>query len=98
MKVLYFISFLFFIHQAFAQESYPPKVNYDESKVPNYELPDLLTCKDGTKVKTVKDWEQKRRPEIMNLLMSELYGKTPTDKIDVDYKLQIGRASCRERV
>ena len=28
------------------------EANYDESKVPNYTLPDSLTLKDGTKVMT----------------------------------------------
>lgn len=40
-------------------------ISYDESKVPDYVLPELLTCEDGTKVTTVAQWEQKRRPEVM---------------------------------
>ena len=39
-------------------------ISYDESKVPNYVLPDVLTCNDGSKVTTVVEWEKKRRPEV----------------------------------
>ena len=62
------------------------EVNYDESKVPDYVLPDLLTCEDGSKVKTIAEWEQKRRPEVMKLFASQEYGQTPRDKIAVTYE------------
>ena len=45
---------------------------YDEEKVPAYELPDLLA---GTR--TVKDWEKKRRPELVKLFEEEMYGSVP---------------------
>ncbi len=61
--------------------------NYDESKVPAYQLPDLLTCKDGTKVKNVRQWEKKRRPEVMEMFQSQMFGRTPKEKIDVEYTL-----------
>jgi len=51
--------------------------NYDESKVPKYELPDPLTFCDGTKVKNADDWNRKRRPEILNLFRELVYGKFP---------------------
>ena len=49
------------------------KTNYDESKVPNYILPELLTCNDGTKVATAQEWEQRRRPEIMEFFSKSVY-------------------------
>ncbi|MGX8704801.1 MAG: family 43 glycosylhydrolase, partial [bacterium] len=45
---------------------------YDEDKVPSYTLPDLLA---GTKTK--KEWEQKRRPELIGLFEKEMYGSVP---------------------
>ncbi len=54
-----------------------PPVNYDEDKVPAYELPDPLRCADGSPVRTAKDWFQKRRPEILALFRREVYGKAP---------------------
>ena len=57
---------------AFAQEA-----NYDEAKVPQYTLPDLLVCTDGTPVKDAQAWQQKRRPEILKLFEEYMYGKAP---------------------
>ena len=45
---------------------------YDEERVPDYILPDLLA---GTR--SVKDWEQKRRPELVKLFEQEMYGSVP---------------------
>ncbi|MCI0376074.1 MAG: acetylxylan esterase [Gemmataceae bacterium] len=53
------------------------KPNYDESKVPDYNLPDPLLFAVGDKVKTPADWTQRRRGEILRLFETEMYGKTP---------------------
>ena len=78
-------------------------VNYDESKVPNYALPDVLTCNDGTKVTDVSGWENKRRPEVLEYFYSQEYGRTPTDKIKVSYRTLSnnkralnGKATCKQ--
>ncbi|RMG37704.1 MAG: acetylxylan esterase [Planctomycetota bacterium] len=54
-----------------------PPVNYDESKVPHYTLPDPLVCRDGTRITTPQQWRTKRRPEILELFRSEMYGRAP---------------------
>jgi len=51
--------------------------NYDEAKVPKFTLPDPLKMVDGMVVKTVNDWETKRRPEVLALFEKEVYGKAP---------------------
>lgn len=51
--------------------------NYDESKVPQYTLPDPLLMKNGEKVTSEKDWVEKRRPEIVTLFESQVYGRSP---------------------
>ncbi len=86
-KSFLLLTLSFFLTTPILAQSNPSYVNYDESKVPTYTLPDLLQCLDGSKVKSVKDWEEKRRPEIMNIFMSDVYGKTPTEKINVSYTL-----------
>lgn len=40
-------------------------------------VPSLFICNDGTYVTTPKDWIEKRRPEIMEVLLNEEYGVRP---------------------
>jgi len=49
----------------------------DESKVPPYELPDLLLDPDGRPVTTAAEWEQRARPAILARFEEFVYGKTP---------------------
>jgi hypothetical protein len=55
----------------------PKNFNYDEAKVPKFTLPDPLMMADGAPVKSVKAWESKRRPEILELFKKEMYGRAP---------------------
>ncbi len=59
----------------------------EESRVPKYTLPELLQCRDGSAVKTVDQWETKRRPEIKNLFEEYVYGKAPGKPDDMSFKL-----------
>jgi len=59
--------------------SAPFVANEDESKVPNYTLPDPLEGRDGKPVKNSKEWEKTRRPEILAIFEAEMFGKTPSD-------------------
>ncbi|UCC23631.1 MAG: acetylxylan esterase [Planctomycetota bacterium] len=52
-------------------------VNYDESKVPEYTLPDPLLLADGSKVTDANTWLRRRRPEILRLFEQHVYGKLP---------------------
>ena len=54
----------------------PPAIE-DESKVPPYTLPDPLVLADGGKVTDAKTWNEKRRPELMRLFETHVYGRTP---------------------
>jgi hypothetical protein len=53
-----------------------PKAQYDESKVPPYTLPDPLALQNGKKVKNTKTWMKKRRPELLKLFATNVYGRT----------------------
>ena len=53
------------------------QANYDESKMPDYQLPELLVAANGTKISGSKSWLEIRRPEILNLFEENMYGKIP---------------------
>lgn len=52
-------------------------VNYDEAKVPQYTLPDPLVLANGQRVTDAATWYQQRRPEILRLFETHVYGKSP---------------------
>jgi len=57
-----------------AMSDTPQKTN--ELPVPPYTLPDPLVCLDGTRASAAQTWRGKRRPEVLRLFESEIYGKT----------------------
>jgi (4-O-methyl)-D-glucuronate---lignin esterase len=52
-------------------------VNYDESKVPAYTLPDSLMMANGQRVTNARMWAEQRRPELLKLFETYEYGHSP---------------------
>jgi hypothetical protein len=77
-NLLLSVFFIAQVIQAFAQ--------YDESKVPPYQLPELMVTGAGKKVSTVKEWETQRRPEILTIFAEQVYGKTPTRSVPLRFE------------
>jgi hypothetical protein len=55
--------------------------NYDESKVGKYTLPDPLVLQNGDRVRNADTWIKRRRPEILHMYETEMYGRTPEKRI-----------------
>src|SRR5438270_4888210 len=53
--------------------------NYDEAKVGTYSLPDPLVMADGQPVRDADTWFKQRRPEILKLYETEIYGAVPAN-------------------
>ena len=62
---------------AAAADAQAAGANYDERKVPPYVLPDPLVLADGTKLTTPEAWRTRRRPEILKLFETFVYGRSP---------------------
>jgi hypothetical protein len=75
-RIIGFIAFLFSAPAApsLGQQFSP---NYDQSKVPQYVLPDPLICQSGKPVKDANCWAVERRPEILDLFSTQVYGRSP---------------------
>lgn len=63
------------------------EINYDESKIPSYTLPDPLVMENGEKVLSESDWINKRRPEILSLFETHVYGKSPSHPHDMYFEV-----------
>src|SRR2546425_4012268 len=70
-------------------EAADPKqnVNYDESKIPPYTLPDPFTCADGTKVTDAKMWSERRRPELLELFRVTMHGRSPARPSEMKFEI-----------
>ncbi len=62
--------------------------NYDESKVPEYKLPDPLKMQDGRTVTSSDMWKAERRPELLNLFRSQVYGQRPKTPEGIRYEVR----------
>lgn len=85
-----------------AAQSIP--VNYDESKAGTYTLPDPLVLQNGQPVRDAATWRTKRRPEILRLFETNVYGQSPGrpagltfELFDLDKKA-LGGAAIRKQV
>ena len=60
-----------------------------ESEVPAYILPPLLKTFNGENISNKKEWEAKRRPEVLRFFEENLYGNvpTPTDAVISSFEL-----------
>ena len=92
IKAYILIALLLYTHILFPQQrkELDYDINYDESKVPSYQLPALLGSSNGKEIKTPEEWNEIRRPEILSLFSNLIYGKipVPVDPIETEYILQ----------
>ncbi len=61
--------------------------NYDESKVPDYDLPDPLKTADGKRVTDARTWFETRRPEILQLFEEHVYGRSPSRPPEMSFEV-----------
>jgi hypothetical protein len=75
---------------ASANESSPNYANYDAAKAnPCPQLPDVLTLKNGKKVTTADMWWKQRRPELVEDIEREVYGRVPKNAPKVTWTVKV---------
>jgi hypothetical protein len=97
-----------FLYVAMAIQANPSiaatKENADESRVPPYTIPDPLVAADGTRITAAAEWKSKRRPELLKLFETEVYGRAPREKpklgfhIDSEDRNALGGKGVRKEV
>jgi hypothetical protein len=77
--------------------------NYDESKVPSYNLPDPFISLENKKITTTDQWENLRRKEILYLFSKNVYGQMPKTYdsinfilVNADYTAMAGKAHMKQ--
>lgn len=64
-------------------------IHYDESKVPDLVLPDVLVGYAGELVKSINSWEGKRRPELVAKFGDLVYGQLPGDFDAISFRSEL---------
>ncbi|MCL4195630.1 MAG: acetylxylan esterase [Thermoguttaceae bacterium] len=59
----------------------------DDPDTPAYDLPDVLTTVDGRKITTADEWRQVRRPEILELFRTHVYGRVPATPYEQKFEI-----------
>jgi hypothetical protein len=86
-------------------KEYDNDINYDEAKIPHYDLPPLMVTAEGTKIKTPHEWQTIRRPQILSLFSNLVYGRVPEPEspikteysvVATDQQFMDGKATHKE--
>ena len=54
-----------------------PDINYDESRVPQYSLPNPLALDNGHTIQDAKEWKSYQAPRLLKIFENEIYGQAP---------------------
>ncbi len=75
--------------QARQKKEFDSDVNYDEARVPHYDLPDPLVSAEGKPITTPDEWMNVRRPQILALFANLVYGRVPAPQDPIKTEFQI---------
>ncbi|MEP7257643.1 MAG: hypothetical protein ABI687_04635, partial [Flavitalea sp.] len=81
-----FLLFLFMAIIPRQMQAQDLPVNYDESKIPAYTLPDPLRMADGKRITTKEQWMKVQRPLMLQLYKENVYGKFPGPPPEIFFK------------
>jgi len=73
-------------------KEYDKDVNYDEHRLPAYDLPPLLVSSAGKRITTADEWFTVRRPEIMALFGNLVYGTVPAPPVPVQVTFSVAKS------
>ena len=71
------------------KKEYDSDVNYDESKIPHYDLPALLETAEGKTITTPDEWMNIRRPQILSLFSNLVYGRIPVPESPIKTEFHV---------
>ncbi len=69
--------------------------NYDEAKVAPYVLPDPLVLANGARVTDAETWRTERRPEILRVYETKVFGRIPAETPKVAWSVKATDPAAR---
>ena len=64
-------------------------VVYSEKQVPFYELQDPLVSVEGNRITTREEWLNTRRPQIIGMFASTIYGRVPEPEFEIRQEFEV---------
>jgi len=61
--------------------------SYDEAAIGRYTLPEVLVLQSGIPVRDAETWRRERRPELLELYRSQIYGRVPVNAPSVSFEV-----------
>jgi len=96
IRVCTFVACLALAFPSAAQRKETDKnVNYEEERVPNYDLPPLLVTAEGEPVTNPQQWRDVRRPQIISLFSNLIYGRVPEAQHPIETRFETVRTDRR---
>jgi len=85
------IAFSIIANPALAREpkEYDFDVNYEEDRLPKYQLPPLLVTSEGDRITTAEEWRNIRRPQILSLFSNLIYGRVPEPMTPIKTEFEV---------
>lgn len=71
------------------KKEYDSDVNYEESRIPHYDLPALLETAEGKAITTPQEWMNVRRPQILSLFSNLVYGRIPVPESPIKTEFHV---------
>lgn len=93
MRLQVFLAIWFAMAALPSQTFAVTKENVDEGRVPPYVIPDPLQTAGNARITAPDDWTSKRRPEILRLFETEVYGRAPKQKPELKFQVDSVDAS-----
>lgn len=87
MKIAFPYFLLFYCFAGFKCQAQTFASNTDESKVAAYTLPNVLRMPNGKQCISSMEWTQVQRPYIFHLYEENQFGRFPSKKINIRYRL-----------
>ena len=101
LHLFYFVFFFAVINMEASSQDI--NINYDESKIPPYTLPDPLLTADGKRITTSQQWMQHQRAAWLKLFADNVYGRMPGPPKNMQFKINSvdsfalqGKAICKQ--
>src|SRR6476469_2908646 len=86
MRFTYLLLLILFQNLILKVAAQASDVNYDETKVGTYTLPNPLLLPSGKKVRSATEWTQQQRPRVLQLFAENVYGKMLGRTTDLFFK------------